>query len=314
MWFKNIFHRRSRQPSRTVSSGSSPLFDEGFLRRLERLSLQAQKTLRGNPISGEHPGRHALPSSIFSDYRPYTVGDDIRYIDWNVYAGHNDLVLKLGEADQEVDIHLLLDVSRSMAWGNPPKLRVVLQLAGTLGYLSLTHSDRVHVVPFGSSALRPFGPARGKGRLMELLRYLEAVPYQQHTDLRAILHQHARACQRGGILVLCSDLLVSEGLNEGLQMLRPPRWQVMVFHMIDPQELVPSLHGPLDLVDSETGQQLSLMVNETLREAYRQKTIDWQEHLATTCARHGASYVPMLTTWPLERKIVPFLRTRRFLA
>jgi uncharacterized protein (DUF58 family) len=293
--------------------GPSSLFDEGFLRRLERLSLQAQKTLRGSPISGEHPGRHFLPSSIFSDYRPYTVGDDIRYIDWNVYASHDDLVLKLGEADQEVDVHLLLDVSRSMACGHPPKLRVVLQLAGTLGYLSLTHSDRVYVVPFGSAALRPFGPARGKGRLMELLRYLEAVPYQQHTNLGATLRQHARTHQRGGMLVLCSDLLTSEGLNEGLQVLRPPRWQVIVFHMIDPTELEPAEHGPLDLVDSETGQHLSLMVNDALLEEYRQKTSRWQEHLETTCARHGAAYVPMLTTWSLERQIVPFLRSRRLL-
>lgn len=311
MWFKRIF--RPRNSEHDEHSPDRPLFDEHFLRRLERISLQTMRTLQGNPVSGEHPGRHLLPSSIFSDHRPYVSGDDFRYVDWNVYARLDHLVLKLGEREQHVDVHMLLDVSRSMAWGKPQKLRMVQQLAGALGYLALTHGDRVQVVPFGAAPLPSFGPARGKGRLMEMFRYLETLSIEQQTHMQNVLEQHARRYRRGGMLILCSDLLAPEGLDMGLRAFAPPRWQVLVFHIIDPRELRPELRGPLDLTDAESGQRLSLVVNDDLLAAYRHSMNQWQELLAQTCSRRGAAYVRILTTWPLEQKVIPFLRARRLL-
>lgn len=317
MWLKNIF-RRPNSSSDSAPEAWGPLFDEAFLRRMERLSLQAQRTLRGQPIRGEHPSHHHIPSSVFSDHRPYTRGDDLRYIDWNIYASHDHLVLKLGETEQDVDIHLLLDASRSMAWGAPPKLRIAQQLVGTLGYLALARSDRVYVTPFGATRLAPFGPTRGKTRLIEMLRYIEEVSLQEQTSLTTMVQQHARSHPRGGMLILCSDMLVDEGLDEGLRLLRPPRWQVLILHIIDPRELKPELqpglHGPLELYDSESHQQLSLVVNDSLLEEYRQSLFAWQERLAAACAHHGATYARIMTDWPLERKIIPFLRKRQFIA
>lgn len=323
MWFKNIFRPKSNAPERRGDArpsrqsgrgrGDEPLFDEQFLRRLERLSLQAQRTLRGNPASGEHPSRHRLPTSIFSDHRPYTSGDDLRYVDWNAYARQDHILLKLGEAEQDVNIHLLLDCSRSMGWGQPPKLRAAQRLVAALGYLALAHSDRLSITPFGAAALRPFGPTQGKGRLMEMLRYIAAVPPQPQTSLSAVLSQHARRYPQGGMLVLLSDLLAAEGLAEGLHALTPPRWQVLVLHLLDPRELRPELQGPLELEDSETGQRLPVTLDAETLAAYRRNVAAWQEQLAKTCARRGATYGQVLTTWSLEQKIVPYLRVRRLL-
>lgn len=310
MWFKTILRRNNGQQQAQRES----LFDEHFLRRLERLSLQAQRTLRGDPASGEHLSRHHLPSSIFSDHRPYSSGDELRYVDWNAYARHQHLFLKLGEAEQSVDIHLLLDVSRSMAWGSPTKLRVAQQLIGALGYLSLAHSDRVLVAPFGDSLTRPYGPAHGKGRVMDMLRYIETVEMQQQTVLVQSLQAHARRYQRGGVLVLCSDLLAPEGLEEGLRALPPPRWHVLVLHLVDPRELQPDLHGSLELYDSETGHRLPMTLDAPLLEAYRQNVAAWQQQIAQICARRGAGYAHIQTTWPMEQSVIPYLRTRQFLA
>lgn len=306
MWFKNIFRRRS-------SARNDPLFDEGFLRRLERLSLQAQRTLRGIPASGEHPSRQLLPTSVFSDHRPYTRGDDVRYVDWNAYARQDHMLVKLGEAEQNVDVHILLDTSHSMAWGQPPKLRAAQQLAGALGYLSLAHSDRLRVVPFGTMTLPPFGPAQGKAHLIQLLRYIETISLQPKTDLRNVLRWHAQRFPKGGILVLCSDLLVAEGLEDGLRALPAPRWQVLVLHLLDPHELRPDLRGPLELEDSETGQHVPLTLDAATLALYRRNVHAWQEQLAATCARRGATYAHLLTSWPLEQKVVPYLRVRRLL-
>jgi uncharacterized protein (DUF58 family) len=316
MWFRNIFRPLNRKNDRRAARrrpGDTALFDENFLRRLDRLNLQAVRYLQGNPLSGEHFSRQYLPTSVFSDHRPYTSGDDLRYVDWNAYARHDQMVLKVGEAEQNVNVHLLIDVSRSMAWGQPPKLRTLQQLAAALGYLSLAHGDRLLISPFGLEHLRPFGPTQGKARLIEMLRYLEDMPLQRQTDLQQVLVNHARRYQRGGMLVLCSDLLTSGGLAEGLRLFMPPRWQVVVLHMLDPRELRPELQGSMELEDHETGQRMSVALDSETLAAYRHTVTTWQEKIARTCGRYGANYSQVMSDWPLEQKIIPYLRARRLL-
>lgn len=295
------------------AAAERPLFDEAFLRRLERLSLQAQRTLRGVPAGGEHLSRNQLPSSIFSDRRPYSHGDDYRYVDWNAYAHQEEVFVKLGEVEQSVGVHLLLDVSRSMAWGSPPKLRVAQQLVAALGYLALAHHDRLHVAPFGAAPLPPFGPALGKGRAIEMLRFVERQHADQPTALASVLRAYARAHTRGGLLVIVSDLLAPEGLEEGLRALPSPRWQTLVLHLLDRRELTPELTGPIELEDAETGQRLPLTLDAATLAAYRRNVTGWQERVAAMCARRGATYAQALTDWPLEKQVVPYLRARRIL-
>ncbi|HEX9370346.1 MAG TPA: DUF58 domain-containing protein [Roseiflexaceae bacterium] len=305
MWFKTIFSRKA--------AAAGPLFDEAFLRRLERLSLQAQRTLRGRPAGGEHLSRNRLPATIFDDHRPYSYGDDYRYIDWNAYAHQDEMHVRLGEVEQSVGVHLLLDVSRSMAWGAPPKMRVAQQLVAALGYLALAHHDRLHVAPFGAAPLAPFGPARGKGRLVELLRFVERLQPDQPTALARALGAYARADSRSGLLVICSDLLAPEGLEQGLRALPPPLWQTLVLHVLDRGELTPDLRGPIELEDAETGQRLPLTLDPETVAAYRRNVAAWQERVADVCARRGAIYAQVLTDWPLEQQVVPYLRARRIL-
>jgi uncharacterized protein (DUF58 family) len=307
MWFRNIFSR-----SRAAEQGR--LFDETFLRRLERMSLQAQRTLRGRPAGGEHLSRQQLPTTIFSDHRPYSHGDDIRYIDWNAYAHQNEFFVKLGEVEQDVNVHLLIDTSRSMSLGTPPKLRATQQLAAALGHLALTHSDRLTLVPFGGGRLRGFGPAQGKSRVVELLRFIEHLNADQPASgIASVLQEYARMYQRGGLLVLISDLLASEGLAEGLRALPPPTWQVLVLHIIAPNELNPQPGGAVDLEDSETGRRVELTLDaETIGE-YRRALQAWREQIASACARRGATYAQVITNWPLERQVIPYLRARQIL-
>jgi uncharacterized protein (DUF58 family) len=314
MWFKNIFSRKS-------ASATQPLFDEAFLRRLERLSLQAQRTLRGQPSGGEHLSRHQLPATIFNEHRPYSAGDDYRYVDWNAYAHQEEIFVRLGEIEQSIGVHLLLDISRSMAFpaapprrsGLPSKIHAAKRLIAALGYLALAHHDRLHVAPFGASALPPFGPAQGKDRLIELLRFVESVQPDQPTALTHALSDYAKQHTRGGLLVLCSDLLVPEGLEPALRALPPPRWQTLVLHILDPLELKPELNGPLELEDAETGQRLALTLDTALVAAYQRNVAAWQDRIANTCAQRGATYAQVLTDWPLERQVVPYLRARRIL-
>ena len=306
MWFKNIFSRKS-------AAASQPLFDEAFLRRIERLGMQAPPRLRGQPSGGEHLSRNQLPTTIFSGHRPYSAGDDYRYVDWNAYAHQEEVYVKLGEVEQSVNIHLLLDISRSMAWGAPPKIRLAQQLVAALGYLALAHHDRLHVAPFGASPLPAFGPAQGKGRLIDLLRFIEAIEPDQPTAIEQAIRSYAQAHRRGGMLVICSDLLAPEQLDRALRALPPPRWRTIVLHILDPRELRPELSGPIELVDAETGQRLPLTLDPPAVAAYRRNVAAWQERVAATCAQRGATYAQTLTDWPLERQVMPYLRARGIL-
>jgi len=302
MWFKGIFNRKT-------SAAPAALFDEAFLRRLERMSLQAQRTLRGHPAGGEHPSLNRLPAVIFSDHRPYSPGDDFRHIDWNAYAHHQEIVVKLGEVEQSVGVHVLLDVSRSMV----PKLRAAQRLVAALGYLALAHNDRLSVVPFGAAPLPAFGPTQGKGRLIALLKFIDRLQPNQPTALVDALMAYACSHERGGLLVICSDLLAPEGLEQALRALPPPRWQTLVLHLLDRRELRPELSGPIELEDAETGQRLPLTLDAATLAAYRRNVAEWQERLAASCARRGATYAQVLAHWPLEQQVVPYLRARRIL-
>jgi uncharacterized protein (DUF58 family) len=206
-----------------------------------------------------------------------------------------------------------------MASGDPPRLRAAQRLVAALGYLVLAHSDRLRIVPFDEALGRAFGPAQGKARVSEMLRFISAVPAPvranpgDRTRLRSVLTRYAQSNPQGGILVLCSDLLLPDGLADGLQMLPPPRWQVVVAHLLDPHDLKPELQGPLELEDSETGQRLPLTLDAPTLAAYARNLERWQSAIGAACARRGAAYARILSSWPLEKQIVPYLRARRIL-
>lgn len=306
MWFKTTSHP-------TAQAKSQRLFDELFLRRLERLSLQPQQALRGQPSLGEHLSRRQLPATVFSDHRPYSAGDDYRYVDWRAYAHHEELFVRLGEIEQNVAIHVLLDVSRSMDWGQPTKLRSALQLTAALGYLTLHHHDRLIVQAFSDTMLQSFGPARGKMRLAELLRFLEQLRSDRQTSLGAVLAAHAARHQRGGLLVLCSDLLAPEGLAEALRSLPSAVWQILVLHIVDPREINPPIGESAELVDAETGQRMPVVLDDRTLALFQQNVAEWQASIRDTCARRGAAYAQIQTTWPFERQIIPYLHASRIL-
>ena len=337
----NIFRRKPK-------TNPLPLFDETFLRRMERLSFRTAPTLRGGVI-GERRSRNLRPALDFSDHRPYVAGDDLRHVDWYAYARHQDLFVKLGEATQSIDIHILLDASRSMAWqpaegyesietGLASKWDVARQLTGALGYLGLTGGERVKITPFAGMLGEGFGPTQGKRQVMAVLKYLSNLSASLASDLTETpgsdlansLAAYARTNPRGGLLLLISDMLdtvaspevtvaeaevlvKAEALAEGLRHLPPPRWQVLVLHLLTTHELHPSLEGDFDLQDIETEKSLPFRLNEATLAQYRLRVRRWCAALQSACARRGSTYSRVMVEWPLEQKIVPYLRQRGLL-
>ena len=148
-------------PSSQAPPAQAPqrLFDEAFLRRLEQLAILSRQALSGQ-MQGERRSAKRGQSVEFADFRPYALGDDFRRIDWNAYARLERFFIKLFVSEEDVTVHLLVDVSRSMDWGTPHKLDYALRAAGALGYVALVGLDRVTVTALGHPA-----PQNGAGYL-----------------------------------------------------------------------------------------------------------------------------------------------------
>lgn len=329
MWLNNFFSRKQQ-------ASPLPLFDETFLRRLERLSFRTAPSLRG-VTSGERRSRELQPALDFSDHRPYTRGDDPRHIDWKVFARQEALFVKLGETTQSINVHILFDCSPSMIWDistkdvdtpldqiRSSKWNGARQLAGALGYLALSGGERLLITPFAGQLGESFGPTQGKRQAVSALQFistLRTVPQTgSEAGLISSLMTYSRRHPSGGILIIISDLLDAaasaeagqgaENLVESLRYLTPPRWQVLVMHLLSQQELNPALQGDYDLQDLETGQALPFRLDEQTLSQYRLRVRRWCNELSHACNRRGATYTRVLAEWPFERAVVPYLRQR----
>jgi uncharacterized protein (DUF58 family) len=299
---------RGRAASEVVTSAPpvGPLIDEGLLRRLERLSLAPRKPVAGG-LGGEHRSSARASSTDFADYRQYVSGDDFRRIDWNAYGRSGTLYVKLTEAREQLPVHILLDASRSMAFGEPSKLRYAAQLAAALGYVSLARYDRLTVTTLGreSSQLRD---VRGRGRLPNLLNFLGNLQPRGQLDLNAALTGYRVNRRAGGLAILISDLLAPDGFEAGLESLLAAGVDVVVLQVLSPQELYPVEGGDVELVDSETGEIVEVSLTPRMIQVYRDRLDQWCADAESLCARRGVVYLRVSSDTPLETLFLEQLR------
>ncbi len=288
------------------------VFDEGFLRQLERLLLLLRSPVRGGLKGGRRSVKRGQ-SVEFADYRDYTLGDDLRQLDWNVYARLEKLFVKLFVEEEDVTITILLDTSASMATGRPEKLVFAKRAAAAIGYIGLASEDRVAVSALGGRASRRQTPLRGSGRVFRLLSNLSSIqPAPGPTDLVAAA-RHAAAQLRGrGVVVLMSDLL-DPAADRVIRELAATRSELIVLHILSPDELDPQLEGDLRLVDTETGDGVDITADLATLDAYRSRLAAWKESFADLAARRRASYVDLSSDVPLNDLIFAELRRRRVL-
>lgn len=292
------------------------LLDAAFARRLERLSLVSRKRLIGQG-KGDRRSVRKGSSLEFADYRHYVEGDDPARVDWNIYSRTDALFVRLYEEEEVLDVHLLVDASRSMDWGDPSKLRYARKLAAALGYIALNASNRVFVWPLGATTSL-YGPAWGRRRAATMVSFLEDVkPAQTATpeglevlangDLELSLDTFT--IRSGGLVILASDLL-SPKWEGALSRLAARGSDLVVLHTLCPQELRPSLGGDVRLIDRESGAAMSVTLNNDALRVYGQRLEDWRRHVESFCARHRIAYVPIDTATGLDAIVFDVLRRR----
>ena len=293
------------------------LFDERFMRKLDRLSLVVRKR-RAGQLRGERRSTRRGSSVEFADYRDYVRGDDLRRVDWNIYARLERPFVKLFEQKEDLTVHLLLDGSRSMDWPSgdrsTAKWRYTQRTAAALGYIALDSGDRlvVSVLRGGEDPGPParFGPARGKGQTLPLLRYLGQQSAVGDTDLNRTLRDYAFAARHPGLAILISDLFSPTGYQKGLSTLLARGYEALLLHVLAPEEANPSLTGDLKLVDVESGHAQEVTIDAGMRALYRRRLAAWQQDNRRWCGQRGVAYVPVTTNTPFDELILFHLRQR----
>ena len=286
---------------------TQPLLQPGFLHTLDRLALNTRRAMAGT-LQGERRSPRRGASVEFADYRPYTHGDDFRQIDWKLYGRMERFYLKLFVAEEDLTLHLLMDSSASMDWGEPNKLQYARQLAATLGYLALIGLDRVVVSALaGSKARMP--AVRGRRGALSLFDFLQRIPTGGSTSLAEVCRRYAQATPAGGPLLLCSDMM-DETWEAALRALKTRPFDVTILHILAPQELRPDLDGDLRLLDIEGGKPVELSIDPDVMQRYNTALNDWQQAIERMCNGLGMLYIPVDTGLPIEEFTLTTLRQR----
>ncbi len=281
-------------------------FDAGFVRTLEYLNVLARRLMTSETRSDRQSHRRGA-SIEFADYRPYTPGDEIRYIDWNVYARHGSLFVKQFTAEENVHLAVVLDVSPSMCFGQPPKLDAARELAAAVGYIGLVNFDSVSFYTLGATLRAEKQFMRGKGAVFGMLDAIAAPTPGGRTDFRALASPIEKLKGRS-VVILVTDFYDPVGYVEGIRSLLSQRHQVHLIHVVAREELEPGERGRYFLVDLETGRQREVSLTPETLERYRRRLRDWCSELEKFARDHEVWYARVRSDEPLEKRIREILR------
>jgi len=286
------------------------IFDEKTLRKVNALSLVANK-VRPGVMKGERRSAKRGSGVDFADYRDYAPGDDLRRLDWNVFARLERPFIKLLEEEEDLAVHIVIDASRSMDWGDGEcnKFTFALRLTAGLSAAALSTGDQLNITLLhGQQPGKQFGPIRGGQSLMRTLKFLEAQSAKGTTELNLALHKYAVRPHRPGLLILFSDLFSPAGFQQGLSHLAGHGHEIVLVHLLSPDEVNPPQAGDLRLLDIETGVAQEVTLDAGIRRLYTQRVQTWLGEVKAECLRSKVRYLPLITDIPWDKFILSEMR------
>lgn len=290
-----------------TAESASTFFEPEFLKKLERFRLAA-KRLSWASLKGEHPSPRKGFSLEFSDYRKYQRGDDLRYVDWNIYRRLGRLFLKVFTAEEEMNVYLLLDISRSMAEGIPPKIEYAKRVAAALGYIGLKNLDRVGGAAFSDNLMIPLTLGRGKKQVLTLFNFLGNLSCQGETDLKAAVKSFSTLFPRPGLVILVSDLFDPGGFRSALEELKNKANQVLVIHVLDEAESRVEPYGDISLWDVESERERKLFLDADMARRFQKEIQSYFEEIEGFCRNRRIDYLRTTTAIPFEDFVLLTLR------
>ncbi|MFG0274753.1 MAG: DUF58 domain-containing protein [Phycisphaerales bacterium] len=301
-----------------------------LMARLDRLDVASRQVFPGR-LPGERRSKKRGRSVEFADYRTYTAGDDLRHIDWNVFARLDRLFIKLFQEEEDLSLHLVVDASASMDAGHPSKLLFALRVAMALGYLGLVRRNRVSASVFGlPGPMRAFQSSRGRTSVQRLGAFLLEVGEARHgagvgdaprEDFTEAMKRAAQQPAGGGAIVLLSDFLAPEGYEDGLRALSARRgFDIYCAQVLSPGEIDPDaeggatrLSGDLRLIDAETGSAREVTITPSLVKRYKANLESFCAGLEQFCLARSMQYLRTPSDADVESLLLDHFRRRGLL-
>lgn len=294
----------------TTTSAVTPLLPNRVLEGLGRLRISPARHFT-NRSRGEHLARKGGTSVEFHDYRDYAAGDDVRFVDWNIFSRLNRPYLKLYREEEEMHIVIVVDGSSSMLFEG--KHERAKQLAAAFGVMGLRGIERVSVYGFrsGTGTLERLAPCTGQASLMKLLAFVETLSAEGgdaplERGIEAMLKRH-----RGrGIAVLLSDFLTTGDMRRTFNLLNSAGLETMALQILGPTEIDPDVTGDLRLVDSESETHVDVSSAAHLLELYQEHRERFQRELAEACRQRAGRFLTTNSSDPIEAVLLDQLRRK----
>ncbi len=312
-----------------------------FLKQLQPYSIRTKHSFRGK-LRGERRSLNRGTGIEFADYRVYELGDDLRHLDWNVYARLEKPFIKLFQADEELPVTCLIDNSRSMQFGNPTKLTRAKQIAAALAFIAVAHSDSLAVYTFAERLVATLPPTSGKSQFPRITKVLETIEAQEppsvtvgqpsasvprHADgtrITACLSHLATHQPRPGVTVILSDFLDADGYATGFKLLAGRGFSLTAIHLMSSEETEPIQTGMAkdkaspyghqwQLEDAETGETKAITMNEETLAQYQHQHKTFCANLQRFCAEQGIGYARLNSENPIEPFVLQELHQTGFL-
>lgn len=277
-----------------------------FLKQLDPFYIHSKHSFRGK-LRGERRSLNRGTGMEFADHRVYEPGDDLRYVDWNIYARLGRLFIKLHHTDEDLPLVLLLDSSRSMECGTPTKLTCAKQVAAALGYVALAHADSVAVYTCAERLSLRLPPTSSKSQFSRLTRAITAIAADGHTRLTACLKQFPMYQRHRGMVVILSDFLDPDSYTTGFKLLSGHGFSLTAIHVVSPEEINPQTYlenaatgNDWLIEDAETGETKAITINAEILTQYQTQQQAFCDNLQRFCTDQGIGYVQLKTDTPIE--------------
>ena len=282
-------------------------FAPDFLRKLEQLDWVTRKLLTGK-LRGDKLKTHLGRSQELFDFRAYQHGDDLRYVDWNMFSRLDQLFVKLFAAEEDLTLHLVIDASASMAVGQPQKFDYALHVAAALAYVGLARFERISVASFTDGELQMLSGVRHRTRFGQVLDFLDQLTPRGHGAIDAAIARFAAAHRNPGVVFILSDMLGDSTPVACLKQLRALRHEVALLQILAEEDIAPPLDGDFRLVDSEDGSAVRIRVEQSLRDDSQARLIARLEQLQLDCTQAGLGYVRTSTAIDFADFVLRYLR------
>ena len=292
-----------------ATTAPSSLLDPLFLHKLEQLELVSKKIFVGR-MKGERKSKRRGSSVEFADHRNYSVGDDLRHIDWNVYGRLDKLFLKLFLEEEDLHFYTMLDTSLSMDYGEPTKLHYGKQVAAALAFIGLVNHDRVVLDTFASNLEVGLSSVRGRSQMHRVVGHLDKIQASGASDLTAAVKSFAIKHSGKGVVVLISDFLDKRGYEPALRYLLARNMDIYVVHVLSQEEVEPELVGDLRLVDSEDEEETEISMSAPLLARYKANLNAFVGGMKEWCTSRGITYIFTTNHNPFDKLILNYLRER----